>query len=536
MQRTFFLLLCLLTFSACRISIDKADLVVINGQDPESLDPAVATGPEDFRVIRSLFEGLTRNDAETARAVPGLARSWSISEDGRLYRFQLRENLVWSTGQPITAHDFEWSWLRVLDRTNPADYANLLYYVRHAETYHTATDPDVKPPAFRAVNDLIFEVELENSTPFFLEICAFPTLALVPRWVIEKHGDFWIRSRPLPTCGPYQLVSWRLNDRIRIRKNGSYWDANATLNETVDLLVSSPATALNLYLSGVADIIWDQDMVPGELLPELSKRRDFHTFPFLGTYFLRFNTTRPPFDQAKVRKALSLAIDKQGLIDKIVRGGEQVATHLVPPGVAGYKSPEGPMFSPEEARMALAEAGFPGGEGFPTFEFLYSGSGGGGINKAIAVELQHAWAETLGVRMELRQLEKKVYLANQSALKYDVSSSNWLGDYNDATTFLDLMISNNGNNRTGWVDEDYDRLMERAARESDPMQRAQFLAEAERLLIHETFPVAPLYFFAGFNYYDPDRVKGVHGNILDIHPLQTIRVVEDVETSNPDGS
>lgn len=506
-----------------------ADLVIANGGEPGSLDPATATTIEDLRVCMALFEGLMRVDPVTAQPVPGLAERFDKSPDGRTYLFFLRTNAVWSTGGRITAHDFVWSWLRVLDPATASEYAGQLFYIRGAEAYFTNKVRDPSQVGIRALDDFTLRVELVNPTAFFLDLCAFQTLYVAPRTVIEKHGDRWMRVRPLAVSGPYQLDQWRLNDRVRLRRNPRYWDAANTHCEVVDLLpLRTASTAFNLYQRGAADIIWDKELIPAELFPVLRGRPDFHSFNYLGTYFLRFNTTRPPLDDPRVRKALAMCIDKQRLIDKILKTGELVAQGLVPPYTSNHLSVAGLPFDPAAARKLLDDAGHPGGRDLRIIEYSVEAAGPASPHAKIGVELQEMWRTHLGVKVELRQTEKQVHTKAQRSLDYDVSRSTWVGDYNDPNTFLDLFRSNNGNNRTGWKNARYDQLMDQAAVQPDLVRRAELLREAETILIHDEAPITPIYFFSGFNYYNPERVSGVYGNILDIHPINAIQKKKSV--------
>ncbi len=514
----------LLLLAGCTGGEPKADLVIINGPDPETLDPALGTGVEDLRVIESLFQGLARVDPITGHPIPGLAESWEMSPDGCVYTFHLRDNLQWSPGQPITAGDVIYSWLRVLNPLTASEYAGQLYYVKNAEAYNTGKIQDPSLVGAHALDARTVRVELNHPTAFFLNLCAFQTLAVVPRQIIEKYGEDWMRARPLPTSGPYLLQEWRLNDKIRLVKNPYYWDAAHTRSAVVDCLpISEPDTALNLYQTGGADIIWDRENIPNELLDVLSRRPDFHTFPYIGTYFLRCNTTRPPFNDPRVRKALALTIDKRRLVEKILRGGEPVADHLVPDGTAHYQPAKGLGYDPAEARRLLAEAGFPGGKGFPHCSYLFDSAGGGEkIHEKIAVELQQMWRKQLGIEFDLKQMEKRVYQTAQKTRDYDVCRCTWIGDYDDPNTFLDLFRSDNGNNRTGWKNARYDELIDEANKQVDLTRRAALLREAETILVHDEAPIIPIYFYVGFNYYNPARIKGVHSNILDDHPVNAI--------------
>jgi len=503
-----------------------ANLVIINGTEPESLDPAIVTGVAEMRLTKALFEGLLRIDGTSGRPIPALAERFDISPDGRVYTFQLRSNLIWSTGEPITSEDVVYSWRRVLDPATAADYAGQLFHLKNAEPYYLGTIKDPDQLGIRALGPTRVEVELEHPLAFFPDLCCVPALAVVPRQAIEKQGDRWLSVRPLPVSGPYELAAWRLNDKVRLRKNPRYWDARHTQSEIIDMLpIGSPNTSLNLYETGEADIVWDKDLVPEELIDVLKTRPDFHTYDYLGLYFYRFNVTRKPLDDLRVRRAFALATDRERIVRKLLRGGEKPAFHIVPDGVADYKSPPGLGFNPEEGRRLLAEAGFPEGKGFPRMEFAFysASSGGAKMQEKIAVELQEMWREGLGVEIELRQIERKIFLSAQSRLDYDLSGSSWIGDYDDADTFLGLFTSRSGNNRTGWANARYDALIDEGNTQTDLKRRAELFRQAEKLLVTEEAPVVPVYFYTGFNYFNPLKIAGVHQNLLDEHPLQDIR-------------
>ena len=498
----------------------RADLVILNGAEPESLDPALFTGQPDMRVVRCLFEGLTRLDPVNARPIPGLAERWEISADQKVYTFHIRTHAQWSTGEPITSQDVLYSWRRVLRPQTASGYAGQLYFIENAEAYNTGRITDPEQVGVEAVDAGTVRVRLTDPTPFFLDLCAFPTLMVVPRGAIEAHGDRWLLMDRVPSSGPFELRAWRIHDKIRVARNPRYWDVASVRSGLVDFLpIESPAAALNLYDTGQADVIWDKNLIPSQLMDVLRERADCHTFDYLGTFFIRYNTTRPPFDDARVRKAMALVVDKQRIVERITRGGEKVASHFTPGGMPQYRPPEGLGFDPVEARRLLADAGFPNGEGFPVFEYLFKT---GRVDEQIGVELQAMFASELGLRMELRQTEWKVYLSAQNGLDYDISRSSWVGDYLDPNTFLELFTSRSRNNRTGWKDDRYDRLIDEANRQSDPVLREKMLQEAETILVREGLPIVPVYFYAGVNFFDGDRVEGIHFNLLDEHPVRAI--------------
>jgi oligopeptide transport system substrate-binding protein len=340
----------------------------------------------------------------------------------------------------------------------------------------------------------------------------------------------------LPVSGPFELAYWRPNDKVRLKKNPLYWDAANTRSQIIDMLpVGSPDAALNLYENGQADIVLDRTLVPGELLDVLLKRPDFHSFDYLGTYFIRFNATKKPFDDPRVRRALALAIDKKRIVTKITRAGEKPADTLVPPWTANYTSLPGLDYDPALARRLLAEAGYPDGKGFPHFEYMFNAAAGGGakVHEDIAIELQQMWRDNLGIQMNLRQVEWKVLLSSYSHLDYEVARSSWVGDYDDANTFLDCFLSDNGNNRTGWKNADYDALINEANRQTDVKKREQLFQQAESILVRDEMPIIPLYFYVGVNYFATNKIQGFYQNLLDSHPLQTIgRMGRETDSEN----
>lgn len=512
-------LLAALFFQACRPSTPRADLVFINGAEPETLDPAIITGQPEGRIAQALFEGLLRFNP-SGRPEPGVAQSWEISPDGKTYTFHLRPNATWSDGRPVTAPDFVRSWQRTLEPATGSLYNYQLFYLKNAEAYASGEISDFSHVGVRAPDDLTLVVELNNPTPFFLDLCAFPTLFPVRTDLIERVGDDWIKPANILTNGAFLLEDWRINDRIRLKKNPAYWDANQVALDTVDILpISKANTAFNFYASGEADLLMDKGLAPPSLLEALMQRPDFHASPFLGIYFLRFNVTRPPFDDVRVREAFALTVDADSIVRRITRAGEIPASGFVPPGIEGYEPVPGPGFDPDRARALLAEAGFPNGRGFPLSVYLYSE---GEVNEAIAVELQSVWRRELGVTIQLARQEWKVYLNSLSSLDYAIARSSWVGDYPDPNTFLDMFVSGGGNNRTGWSNPAYDRLIQEAAATPDPSSRFDLLRQAESLLVQQAIPIRPIFYYVGIQFYDPTRLGGIEGNLLDEHPIRAI--------------
>jgi oligopeptide transport system substrate-binding protein len=506
-------------FTGCDSHESRADLVVLNGAEPESIDPAEITGQLDGRIAYALFEGLLHFD-RFGRPQPGIAQAWDISPDQRTYTFHLRPEAKWSNGDPVTANDFVASWKRALLPATACEYAYIFFPIRNAEAFNNGA-VDFSNVGLKALDSQTLQVELENPTPYFLDLCCYMTYLPVHLPTIEKYGDDWIKPGKLVNDGPFLLEEWKLNYRMRLKKNPTYWDAKNVQLETVDVLpIDNAITAYNFYASKVADLILDKGLTPPSLIPELKTRPDFHAAPFLGDYFIRFNVTRKAFADPRVRQAFSLVIDRDRIVQKITQAGEHPAYSFTPPGTAGnYQPPQMPGLNPSLARELLAEAGYPGGKGFPTVSYLYDNKK---LNEDIAVEIQSMLAQELNVHVELVKQEWKVYLNSTNRLDYDFCRSSWIGDYNDPTSFLECFVTGSGNNRTGWHNQTYDRLLADAAKEADPQTRLNILARAEDILLNQGTPICPLYYYMGIQIYDGTKFGGIEPNLIDNHPFREI--------------
>ncbi len=518
--RWIFTLALSLLFAGCGIESEKPDFIILNGAEPETLDPHIITGQPEFRLVEALFEGLYAHDPTTATAVPGVAERYEISSDHKTYIFHLRKNACWSNGDPVTAYDFVESWKRSLAPETAADYAYLLYFIKNAKAYNEGTLTDFSRVGVQAPDAQTLQVELDYPTPFFIDLTAMPGLYPVHGPTLKQYGDNWVKPGHMVSNGAYRLKDWRLNDRLDMEKNPYYWDAAHVQLKTIRALPNSQAiTAFSVYSAGGADLILDKGLAPIYLLDELRKRPDFHAATFLGVFFYRFNVTRKPFDDPRIRKALAMTIDRDLIVSKITKAGERPALAFVPPGTGGYQPPEGLGYNPDQARRLLAEAGYPGGRNFPSFSILFDTRE---LNTAIAVEIQQMWKRELGIDCFLENQDWKVYLNTQARLDYDVSRSSWVGDYNDPNTFLDMFMSDNGNNRCGWKNAEYDRLINQANRTIDEKERFTIFRQAETILLKEGVPIAPIFYYVGINFYDPQKWGGIHPNVLDVHPFKSI--------------
>jgi ABC-type oligopeptide transport system substrate-binding subunit len=492
------------------------------GAEPETYDPSIAVGQPDGRVARMLFEGLTRENPQTLEPLPGQAYRWDISPDGRTYTFHLRPGITWSDGRPVTAGDFRWSWLRVLNPETGARYANFISAVVNADAYNKGAIRDPNLVGLEAPDDSTFIVHLEAPVPYFLYLTQFYTCLPVPRPVIEKYGNRWTRPEHVVGNGAFTLTYWRQNNRFEFAKNPRYWDAAAVRTEKmIGYTIDDLNTSFNLYKAGVLD--WcPSNYFPSSFIPYVRPYADYRHGDYHGVYFYSICVTKPPLDNPDVRRALNYAVDRDAIANDLLKGSRRPWGNYAPSGYPGYDPPPGITFDPDKARAFLARAGFPGGKGFPRFSILINTSED---HRRIAEAIQAMWKRELGIPVEIENQEWGSYLQSTSALQYDVARRSWIGDYLDPNTFLAMFVTGDGNNRTGWTDKRYDALIRAAAKELDPARRFAILRDAEAMLLSDG-PVIPIYHYSTNELVKP-YVRGIYQTPLDIHPLTRVWIDRD---------
>ncbi len=467
-----------------------------NGSEPRDLDPHVVVSFNDFNIVGALFEGLTAIDERTSQAVPGVAISWEASEDGLVWRFHLRPDARWSNGDPLTAHDFVFSLRRALSPRLASEYAYALYPLRNAEAFNTGRLADFAQVGARAVDDHTLELTLARPTPYLPVAAALPVWFPVHRASIERLGRIddravpWTRPASLVGNGPFVLQEWSPGNRVVVARNPQYWDATRVrLRRMVFHPIENAATQEAAFRAGQLHLTSD---VP--LSKIAAYRRDdpavLRIDPFLDTAFVRFNVRRPPLDNPRVRQALARALDRTALVRDVLLGGQRAARCLTPPDTAGYTARAAIPDDFAAARRLLAEAGYPGGRGLRGIEIQFATLE---INQRLLEAVQQMWHRELGIQVTLANKEQRVWLSDERQLNYDVSFAHWIGDYVDPSTYLELFLSDGGNNSTGWADPAYDRLVRAAGAETDPARRNELYQQAEALLL-DAAPIAPLYF------------------------------------------
>lgn len=441
-----------------------------------------------------------------------MAESWEVSEDGLTYTFKLRD-AKWSDGEPVKAQDFEFAWKRALDPTTAAEYAYQMYYLKGGEAFNSG-EGSIDDVGVKAIDDKTLEVVLESPTPYFLELTAFPTYFPVRKDVVEADPEGWaLNMETYISNGPFKAVEWSHNDVLKVVKNENYYDADSIQLDGIDFyMIVEESTGMSAYESGEIDYL---EHIPTDQIPTLQEsHEDFEIQPYLGTYFYVFNTTKEPVNDPKVRKALTLAIDRQAIVDVVTKGGQKPASGFVPPGMtlsdgSDFREKGGDYGIPatanvEEAKKLLAEAGYPDGQGFPTIEVMYNTLE---AHKAIAEAIQEMWKQNLGINVELRNEEWKVFQETRTQGDFVIARHGWIGDYVDPMTFLDMWLSNSGNNNAQWKNADYDKLIA-DSKKAEGADRDALMMQAEKLMMDE-YITMPIYYYTKPTLLK-SYVKGVH--------------------------
>ena len=498
-------------------------LYIGNGSEPRDLDPHVVVSFNDFNIVLALFEGLAGIDERTSQPIPALAERWETSADGLVWRFHLRPGARWSNGDALTAQDFVFGIHRVLSPRLASEYAYVLYPLKNAEAFNAGRITDFAQVGVRAPDDFTLEFTLERPAPYLAAAVTLPAWFPVHRASIEKLGQFddravpWTRPENMVCNGPFVLQEWSPGSRVVVGRNPNYWDArHVRLNRIVFYPIENASTQEAAFRAGQLHLTSD---VP--LSKIAAYRRDHPAIlridPFLDTAFMRFNTRRPPFNDPHVRQALARALDRTALVRDVLLGGQQPAHCLTPPDTAGYTARAGIPDDFAAARRLLAEAGYPGGRGFPKVEIQFATLE---LNQRLLEAVQQMWRRELGIGVTLANKEQRVWLNDERQLNYDISYAHWIGDYVDPSTYLELFTSDGGNNSTGWADPAYDRLVRAAGAEQDPARRNELYQQAEAILLGAA-PIAPVFFNTRVFLCHP-AVRNWRPALLGIHQYKDV--------------
>ena len=490
-----------------------------NGAEPETLDLHKSTGVPEANIQRDLFEGLVSVGADGS-LIPGAAKSWEQDASGKLWTFTLRDDGKWSNGEKVVASDFVNAFQRALSPATASEYAFILWPVKNAKAINKGEIDDVTKLGISAPDDLTLKIELENPTPYLTGLLSHHMTYPVYVKSIAEHGKKWTRPNNLISNGPYQLAEWKPQTKLKLIKNPYFRDANNIHFNTVYFHpIENKGAELKRFRAGELDIT---DDVPSDQMKWVKEnlKANFRNTPYIGTYYLAMNVEQAPFkDNPDLRKALSFAIDRTILTEKVTKAGELPGLSWVPPGVNGYTSqaiPELALANRKRLQLSrelYANAGYSKNKPLEV-ELLYNTSEN---HKKIAIAISAMWKQTLGVKVKLRNEEWKVYLSSRTQRKFQLIRSGWIGDYNDASNFLDLFRGDVGTiNPAGWKNAEYDSLMKQAEIELNAEKRIDLMQQAEKILLSE-MPLIPIYYYTTQHLLNPE-LKGWEDNVMDIHP------------------
>ncbi|TCL74684.1 peptide ABC transporter substrate-binding protein [Rhizobium sp. BK251] len=501
----------LLAFSAHAATIN-----IHNGGDTTSLDPQKISGDWEDRIAGDIFEGLVTEDAK-ADPIPGQAESWTISDDGLVYTFKLRDGIKWSDGHPVTAGDFVFAFQRLLDPKNAADYAYLQFTIKNAEKINKGEITDLNQLGVKAIDDKTLEITLENPTPYFINALTHYTAYPLPKHVIDAKGADWVKIGNIVTNGPYKPVEWVPGSHVTTAKNDQWYGAkDLKIDGAKFFTLEDQEAALKRYRAGEFDVLtdfpkdqyeWIKTNLPGQA----------HVVPFLGTYYYVVNSTKPPFNDKRVRQALSMAVNREVIGPSILGTGELPSYSWVPPGTANYGEPAYATWKDlpynekvAEAKKLLTEAGF--GPDHPLKAQLRYNTNDN--HKRIAVAIASMW-KPLGVEVELYNTETKVHYDEMQRGQVEIGRAGWLADYDDPDNFLSLLVTGVPNNYGRWSNAEYDKLIKEGNNTRDLKARAELLKKAEQIALDESAAI-PIYYYVSENIVSP-KVQGFEDNVTDKH-------------------
>ncbi len=496
---------------------DKQEITLNLGEEPPNLDSALATDTVSFDVLNNVMEGLIRTGKDF-EPLPGMAKDWEI--DGVHYTFHLREDARWSDGKPVTAHDFKYAWLRALDPRTASQYAYQLYYIEGAEAFNSADPEEVDAAQLEELRDKVaietpddhtLKVTLTAPTPYWLGLMSFPTYLPQRQDIVEQHGDKYASSADtLVYNGPFIMEEWVHEDRIILKKNPNYWDADSVKLEKVTwLMIKDSATAIGMYEVGDLDRVG----IPGDYI-EQYRDKGLQTMAEAVTFYLVFNLEKPVFHNKKLRQAFNLALDRQGFADKVLKNGSVPAEGYVPSSMAGagsktFRDISGTLIDVdgdrEKARQLWEQAKQELGIDSLTVKLL---GGDSDVAKKLSQGLQQMLQDALpGLTVELDPVAFNVRLQRTRDGDFDIVFAGWGADYNDPMTFMNMFVTGGPYNDARWSNQEHDRLIEVAETSTDQSERIEAMAAAEKIMMEE-LPILPLYHRAA-NWVQRDYLKGV---------------------------
>ncbi|PTO94618.1 oligopeptide ABC transporter substrate-binding protein OppA [Vibrio sp. 10N.286.48.B8] len=490
---------------------EKQEIVRGNGTEVATIDPHKSSGVPESHVIRDLLEGLVNQDSD-GNTIPGVAESWETT-DNQTFTFHLRKDAKWSNGDPVTAQDFVYSWQRFVDPATASPYSWYMEFTKMVNAKEIIEGKkDKSELGVKAIDAHTLVVELETPVPYFVMMMGHTSTKPVHKATVEKYGDQWTKPEHFVGNGAYDLDKWVVNERMTLKRNEQYWDNDKTvLNKVTFLPIENQVAEMNRFLSGEVDISYD---MPIEHFKRMQKEHpeDLSVVGNLCSYYYNFNTKVKPFDDVRVRKAISYAVDRDIVSNAIMGQGQKPAYFLTPEITAGF-NPELPQYGKmsqkernAEAARLLAEAGYTKDNPLE-FTLLYNTNEN---HKKVAVALGSMWKKTLGLKVTLENQEWKTYLSSKDTGNFEVARAGWCGDYNEASTFLTLMTSENTSGGQHWGSKQYDTIIDNAIHSTSEQERKALYLEAEKLMAQE-MPIVPIYQYVKTRLLNP-HVGGFPAN------------------------
>ncbi|REK59571.1 MAG: ABC transporter substrate-binding protein [Geobacillus sp.] len=485
----------------------KQEITLNALSEPPSLDPALASDTTSGWVIDHLFEGLyTKN--QKGEPVLGAASDVKVSEDGKTYTFTIRDDAKWSDGDPVTAQDFEYAWKRVLDPKTGSPFAFYMYYIKGAEEYNKGKG-SADQVGIKALDDKTLQVELNAPLSYFDKLLTMWTFYPVKKSLVESNPKWAAEAKGYVSNGAYRLTEWKHNSEVVIEKNQHYWNKDTINMEKVTWkMVNDATTYYQMYKTGELDLI---ATLPTDAVAQEKNNKEYKVVPYFGTYMFMFNVAKEPFNNAKIRRAFALAIDRKAIVENITKSGEKPAYAFVPYGAdtpdGDFREVGGTYFEEnvQEAKKLLQEGmKEEGWSTLPEVTLIYNTAEN---HKKIAEAVQEMLKRNLDVKIKLANQEWKTYLETTAQSNFQMARMGWIGIFVDPTVILDYYLGDSPNNRTNWVNKQFDDLMAKAKVEQDDKKRYELLHEAEKILMTD-LPFIPVYFYSQ-NYLTSPKFKGI---------------------------
>ncbi|SCW31819.1 oligopeptide transport system substrate-binding protein [Borreliella japonica] len=523
LQKILFSIIFFLTFLCCN-NEEKTEGVSFKislGSEPSSLDPQLSDDNISSKMIDTMFRGLVTGDPNTGGNKPGLAKNWDISPDGTVYTFTLREQITWSDGVAITAEGIRKSYLRILNKETGSKYVEMVKSaIKNGQKYFDEQVSDSEL-GIRAIDERTLEITLESPKPYFIDMLVHQSFIPIPIHVTEKYGQSWTNPENMVTSGPFKLKERVPNEKYVLEKNDKYYNSSEVEVQNIAFYTTNDSsTAYKMYENEELDAIFGS--IPPDLIRDLKLRSDYYSSAVNAVYFYAFNTHIKPLDNVKVRKALTLAIDRETLAYKVLDNGT-TPTRRATPNFSSYSySKNLELFNPEVAKTLLVEAGYPNGNGFPILKLKYNTSE---ANKKICEFIQNQWKKNLNIDVELENEEWTTYLNTRSNGNYEIARAGWVGDYADPSTFLSIFTQGYTQfSSHNYSNLEYDELIKKSDLELDPIKRQDILRQAEEIIIEKDFPIAPIYIYGNSYLFRNDKWTGWNTNISERFDLSQLKL------------